>query len=76
MTITLSLQVVLFHLRFPVLQWSSPSLGHIAVIALILNLFVIGGLFNAMINAIYLIAAGGLANIVPANLSRVGKTLR
>jgi hypothetical protein len=41
-------------------------LAAVTVFAMILALFLLASLFNAMINPIYLIAAGGLVNIVPA----------
>jgi tetratricopeptide (TPR) repeat protein len=74
MTTALSLPVVLFLVRFRASQWGSPSLAHVAVIAVILNLFLIDCLLNAMLNAIYIIAAGGLVNIVPPYRPRAGKT--
>jgi tetratricopeptide (TPR) repeat protein len=68
MTIALTLPVVLFLVRFPVGRWDHPDLAAVTVFAMILTLFLLDSLFNAMLNAIYLIAAGGLVNIVPARI--------
>jgi tetratricopeptide (TPR) repeat protein len=57
---------VLFLKRFPVKQWDQPGLAPAAAIAVIVDLYLLDGLFNGMLNVIYVIAAGGLANIVPS----------
>jgi tetratricopeptide (TPR) repeat protein len=69
MATALLLPAVLFLRRFPVRQWDQPSLAPAAVIGVIVDLYLLDGLMNGMINVIYVIAAGGLANIVP---SRIG----
>jgi tetratricopeptide (TPR) repeat protein len=75
MTTALALPVLLFLVRFPAVQSTSPRLAHVTVIALILNLFLIDCLLNAMLNAIYLILAGGLVNIVPVRAPRAAKSV-
>ena len=64
MTLTMLLPVVLFLARFPIERWNQPGLAPVAVIATIVDLFLIDCLVNAMPNVIYVIAAGGLFNIV------------
>jgi tetratricopeptide (TPR) repeat protein len=60
----LLLPVALFLKRFSVNQWGQPSLAPVAAIAVVVNLCLLDGLFNGMINVIYIIATGGLVNIV------------
>ena len=64
MTTALLLPTALLIKRFPVPQWSHANLVSATGFALILNLFVIDGLINGMPNILYVIAAGGLSNIV------------
>jgi tetratricopeptide (TPR) repeat protein len=64
MTTALLLPAALFFGRFPVQQWDHPSLVPATAIALVLNIFVLDGLFNGMNNILYIIAAGGLANVI------------
>jgi tetratricopeptide (TPR) repeat protein len=66
MATALLLPGVLFLKRFPVEQWDHPSLAPATVVAVIVDLYLLDGLFNGMLNVIYVIAAGGLVNIVPA----------
>jgi len=64
MTTALLLPSALFLRRFPVQQWDRPDLVSAAGIALVLIIFCLDGLINGMLNILYVIAAGGLANIV------------
>ena len=66
MTIAMTLPVMLFLGRFPVERWGHPDLAAVPAMSVILSLFLLDGLANAMLNPIYLIIAGGLLNIVPA----------
>lgn len=75
MTTALILPVALFLVRFPVVQWRWPNLAHVTVIALIVNLYLLDCLLNAMLNVIYVIAAGGLANIVTSHPRRTDKAV-
>jgi len=65
MATAMLLPALLFLKRFPVEQWDHSSLAPAAVIAVIVDLYLLDGLFNAQHNEIYLIAAGGLINLVP-----------
>jgi len=66
MATAMLLPAVLFLKRFPVEQWDDASLAPAVVIGMFVDLYLLDGLFNAMLNIIYIIAAGGLVNIVPA----------
>jgi len=66
MATSMLLPAALFLRRFPVEQWDDPSLTPVVVIAVIVDLYLLDGLFNGMLNVIYIIAAGGLVNMVPA----------
>ena len=59
----LLLPAVLFLKRFAVSEWNQPSLAPAAAIAVVVDLCLLDGLFNGMLNVIYIIAAGGLLNI-------------
>ena len=50
--------------RFPVEQWDDPSLAPAVVFVVILTSICLTCLLNGMLNVIYVIAAGGLINIV------------
>jgi tetratricopeptide (TPR) repeat protein len=74
MTAALLAPVVVFLRRFPVERWTQPDFAPATTIAVILNLYTLDGLSNAMLNMIYIIAAGGLANIVSAGpIQRSGR---
>ena len=69
-TVTLILEwpVLLFLLRFPVRQWDHPEVAAVTVMAVIVALFMFDCLSNAMLNPVYIIAAGGLVNLKPARV--------
>jgi len=54
----------LFLRRFDVEQWTEADLAPTVAIAVVLNLYLLDCMFNGMLNVIYLIAAGGLLNVV------------
>ena len=64
LTTALLLPPVLFLRRFAVKQWVQADLAPAVAIAVILNLYLIDCMFNGMLNVIYIIAAGGLLNVV------------
>jgi hypothetical protein len=70
MSTAMLLPVLLFLVRYPAIQWTSPSLAPAAALAVILNLFLIDCLFNAQPNAIYIMIAGGLVGMVPVRHPR------
>jgi tetratricopeptide (TPR) repeat protein len=49
--------------RFPARQWMLPSVAPATAFAVLLNLYMIDCLANAMINLIYIVVAGGLAGV-------------
>ena len=63
MTLSMLLPGALFLKRYSVAQWIRPELAAVVVFGVILNLFLIDCLVNAMPNLIYVIVAGGLFNI-------------
>ena len=76
MATAILLPAVLFLRRFPVERWDDPSLAAVVPIAVIVDLYLLDGLVNAMLNVIYIIAAGGLANIVASRATpRTGPPL-
>jgi tetratricopeptide (TPR) repeat protein len=60
------LPTFLFLRRFAVKHWAQADLAPAVAIALVLNLYLLDCMVNGMLNAIYLIAAGGLFNVVGA----------
>jgi tetratricopeptide (TPR) repeat protein len=68
LTTALLLPAVLFLRRFSVNQWDEPSLAPVAAIAVVVDLCLLDGLFNGMLNVIYIIAVGGLVNVVSSRV--------
>jgi len=56
--------VVVFWMRVPIWLWTLPRLAPAAVLALVVALYAIDNCFNAMVNPVYMLAAGGLAGVV------------
>jgi hypothetical protein len=54
----------LFWIRYPARLWANKKVAASAVIALITLLYMVDCLVNAMINPIYILAAGGIAGLV------------
>jgi hypothetical protein len=54
----------LFWTRYPARLWANKKVAAAAVIALITLLYMVDCLVNAMINPIYILAAGGIAGLV------------
>jgi tetratricopeptide (TPR) repeat protein len=65
MATALLLPAVLFLRRFPARQWDDPSIAPVLVLAVIVDLYLLDGLVNGMLNVVYIITAGALVNIVP-----------
>jgi hypothetical protein len=66
MTISLLLPAALFLKRFPVSQWQDPSLVSAAAIAVVTDMSLLDGLFNGMLNVVYIAASGGIVNLALA----------
>ena len=68
MSIAMVLPVILFLRRFPVERWDHAGLAPVTALTVMLALFLLDSLANAMFNALYVIIAGGLVNIVPKHI--------
>ncbi len=68
-TMVLLLPPFLFLRRFAVKQWAQADLAPAVAIALVLNLYLLDCMLNGMLNVIYIIAAGGLLNVVGLRLN-------
>jgi len=68
LTLAMLLPAALFLKRFPVEGWKQAGLGAVPVVAVLVDVFMLDCLVNAFPNAIYVVAAGGLFNIVPSRI--------
>jgi hypothetical protein len=57
------LPVCVFLRRYPVRSWKSPEIAPAAVLSILLGLYMIDNLLNAMTNPIFTVIAGGLMGI-------------
>lgn len=60
------LPIIAFIRRYPANYWFKPQIGSAAVITIILLLYMVDSLFNAMINPIFILACGGVAGTAVA----------
>ena len=65
-TLVILLPPIVFITRFPPGQWLDPQVAPAAMFAVLLSLFMIDCLLNAMINLIYVAAMGGLISTYPS----------
>lgn len=56
--------VALFWSRCPARLWTHPQIAPVAVLAIMVVLYMVDCIMNAMINPIYILAAGGIAGFV------------
>ncbi len=63
LTLVFLLPIVLFLWRYPARSWITPKLAPAAALAVLLGLYLIDNLSNAMVNPIYMLAAGGLVGL-------------
>jgi hypothetical protein len=68
------LPAVLFLRRFSVQQWAQPGLAAAAVMAVVVDVSLLDGLLNGMLNLIYIVAAGGLVNIATCRTLVLART--
>lgn len=61
----LLLPVLRFIRNYPVRSWSTPVVAPAAAVAMVVLLYMIDNLFNAMINHVYALGVGGLAGLAP-----------
>jgi hypothetical protein len=56
--------VALFWSRCPARLWTNPKIAPVAVLAIMIVLYMVDCIMNAMINPIYILACGGIAGLV------------
>lgn len=66
--LTLLLPAARFAWLYPPRRWSDPAVAPAAAAAVLLALYAIDCLMNAMVNPVYLLAAGGLAGLACPNV--------
>jgi hypothetical protein len=71
MTAAILLPVLSFVVRYPARTWSNPNVAPAATLAVCIVLYMLDCLLNAMVNPIFMLAAGGLATVAlqPRQLS-------
>jgi hypothetical protein len=62
-TVAVLLPAVLFVTRYSVSEWDQPQVAAAAALAIVVDLTLVDGLFNGMLDVVYVLAAGGLANV-------------
>ena len=58
------LPLVLLLRRFPLASWIDPRIAPLAVLALLLGLWAVDNLLNAMIHPVYVVALGGVGTVL------------
>lgn len=76
MTGTIMLPVILVLRRLRPRDWIYPSTAPLGVLAIVLTVFMIDSLFNAMPNPIYVVAAGGMAGTLSARAVQLNRQSR
>jgi len=61
LTVAILLPVWLTLRRYPIRYWSHPNVGPAAALAVVLTIYMVDNLLNAMINPVFMLAAGALA---------------
>ncbi len=65
MTLSMLLPVTaLTWLRYPARLWSHPKVAPTAALLVVISLYMVDSLFNALLNPIYVLAIGGVAGLV------------
>lgn len=62
-TLTILLPAVIFLKNYPVRTWTTYKVAPSAVLAILLGLYMVDNLLNAMVNPIFSVVAGGLAGM-------------
>jgi hypothetical protein len=76
LTALLLLPILLLLRRYPIRMWGHPLVAPAAGLAIVVTLFMIDNLFNAMINPVFVLAAGGLAGLSRQYSPSVQRRLR
>jgi hypothetical protein len=63
MTAAILVPVISFIVRYPARTWSNPNVAPAAALAVCIVLYMLDCLLNAMVNPIFMLAAGGLATV-------------
>jgi hypothetical protein len=63
LTVSILLPVLAFCVRYPARTWSNPAIAPAAALAVCVCLYMLDSVLNAMVNPIFMLAAGGLAGI-------------
>jgi hypothetical protein len=63
LTASILLPVISFCIRYPAKLWSRPVVAPAATLAVCITLYMFDSVLNAMVNPIFMLAAGGLATV-------------
>lgn len=63
MTLSILMPVFLVLSWYPVKTWGDPKVAPVAALAVILALYMVDNLLNAMVNPVFIVIAGGLAGL-------------
>ncbi len=76
LTASLLLPAIAFVQRYPANLWNHPKVAPAATLAILLVLYMMDCLLNAMINPIYILACGGIAGVVINQTRTTARTSR
>lgn len=76
LTATFLVPLTLLLWRWPIGMWYHPATAPAAVVAVLLGLFMVDSLLNAMVNPIFTLGAGGLGGMIADDLRGAGATQR
>lgn len=70
LTATMMLPVLLAFRRMRAEDWMHPPTAPLGILAIVLTVFMIDSLFNAMLNPIYVVTAGGMVSTLSVKVGR------
>ncbi len=76
LTATFLVPLTLLLWRWPIGMWYHPATAPAAVLAVLLGLFMVDNLLNAMLNPIFTLGAGGLGGMIANDLRGAGASQR
>ncbi len=76
LTATFLVPLTLLLWRWPIGMWYHPATAPAAVVAVLLGLFMVDSLLNAMVNPIFTLGAGGLGGMIANDLRGAGANQR
>ncbi len=71
LTLSILLPVLVLMKRYNIKLWFRPETGCTTVLSIILGLYMIDNLLNAMINPIFIVAAGGITGIIKESFEKI-----